>query len=382
MNPFLILYLNHVSYLGGAEIALLDLLRGLNTDRYEPAACVPEGPLAEELHGLGIRVVSISPLPGLNRYTLAKCACLAPRLIARVKHEKPDVIHANTNWTSFYAGILSHALNIPTAAQIRDMEPPGRMGSVLWRQNSRLLAISGAVKHYLINEGVPAHQIALIHDGVDLAQYPPDMASNAVDFGTRASCPHREGGQVVIAIIGQIGQRKGHLYLLQAVSELVNTYPFLHLWIVGKEPAHSREQYTEQIQHTIAGQQLEPFVRVLGFRADIPDILRQIDMLILPSLQEPFGKIVVEAMAMGKPVIASQVGGVPEIVVDGETGILVPPRNVEAIRQAVEQLLIHPEKRRQMGQAGRKRVERHFRIEQTVSKTEQIYEQLLFQHTP
>jgi glycosyltransferase involved in cell wall biosynthesis len=149
------------------------------------------------------------------------------------------------------------------------------------------------------------------------------------------------------------------------------------LWIVGKEPEHSIERYTEHLHQYIAQTHLAQYVKFWGFQEDIPGILAQLDILLLPSLQEPFGKIVVEAMAMGKPVIASKVGGVPEIVVDGKTGILVPPRDSEAIRRALERLIHRKETRIQMGLEGQKRVKQLFSIRRTVQQTEQIYGQLL-----
>jgi glycosyltransferase involved in cell wall biosynthesis len=122
---------------------------------------------------------------------------------------------------------------------------------------------------------------------------------------------------------------------------------------------------------------LDPFVRFWGFRKDIPEILAQVDILVVPSLQEPFGKIIIEAMAMKNPVIASRVGGIPEIIVDGQTGILVPPGNAEALRLALASLLENRAMREKMGIEGRKRVEQRFSIEKNVRQTEYIYERLL-----
>jgi glycosyltransferase involved in cell wall biosynthesis len=122
---------------------------------------------------------------------------------------------------------------------------------------------------------------------------------------------------------------------------------------------------------------LDPYVQFWGFRTDIPEILAQLDILVVPSLQEPFGKIIIEGMAMKKPVIASNVGGIPEIIVDGQTGILVPPENAEALRQALESLLENRDMRKKMGIEGRKRVEQMFSIDKNVRQTEQIYGRLL-----
>lgn len=365
MKPYNILYLNHVSYIGGAEVALLNLLTYLDRDTYHPVVLSPPGDLTEALQRLDVSCVPIPLLDGLNRHTLPGFLRALPQLATAISGKAPDLLHANTNFTSEYAGILSRWKHVPTVGHIRDIEPLGRMGRWTVRQNTRLIAISDAVIQYLLDEDVPKQQIVRVYDGVDLAQYQPSQSASAHDPG------------VVIGIIGQIGQRKGHIYLLEAVREIVKTCSNIKCWIVGKEPAHSTEQYTEHLLHYVQQHHLEPCVQFWGFRTDIPDILAQLDILVVPSLQEPFGKIIIEAMAMKKPVIASNVGGIPEIMVDGQTGILVPPGNAEALRRALELLVTDQDRRQNMGIAGRKRVERTFSTEKNVSRTVQVYETLL-----
>ncbi len=321
----------------------------------------------DALHQLNVRCERIPVLPGLNRYTLSRFLMRLLGLISSVKQHRPDLIHANTNFTSLYSGIIAKFLKIPAIGHIRDIEPLGRMGRWTIRQNRQVLAISQAVKNYLLGEHFAEDHIICAFDGVDLQKY--RFQPESVDSSSTSP--------IIIGIVGQIGERKGHVYLLHAIPPIIQLYPGIKIWIVGKEPQSSTEGYTEQVRLYVKDAHLDQYVRFWGFRKDIPDILAQLDILVLPSLQEPFGKIVVEAMAMGKPVVASRVGGVPEIVVDGETGILVPPKNATAIQKALEQLIVNSEKRKQMGVAGRKRVEQHFSIKKTVRKTEQIYEEIL-----
>jgi glycosyltransferase involved in cell wall biosynthesis len=158
---------------------------------------------------------------------------------------------------------------------------------------------------------------------------------------------------------------------------LLRIHPDVKFWIVGKEPGHSKEQYTERLYRYVKENHLEQQVEFWGFRNDIPEILSHLDILVLPSLQEPFGKIVIEAMAMKKPVVASKIGGVPEIVEDGKTGLLVPPADSDAICQALEQFIEDREMRERMGLEGRKRVEQMFSLEKHVHQLEQVYEAIL-----
>jgi len=368
-TPDTIVYLNHVAYIGGAEVALLNTLTYLDRTRYRPIVLCPPGDLAQAIQALQIRHVAIPVLDGLNRYTLPRFLTALPRLARQIAREHPALMHANTNFTAEYAGLLALLLKIPTIAHIRDIEPLGRIGRWVMRHNTTLIAISNAVKEYLIQERIPASRIVRVYDGVDLRQYQSEPTPNPSQEGN--------GRSTIIGIVGQLGARKGHLYLLEAIRAIVQRHPAVRLWIVGQEPAQSTEHYTERLHQFVEQAGLQQHVIFWGFRTDIRDILAQLDILVLPSLQEPFGKIVIEAMAMGKPVVASRVGGVPEIVRDGVTGLLVASADAEALRRALEQLIEDRTVCENMGQAGRQRVERAFSLDKTVRATEQVYVQIL-----
>ena len=390
MKKSKIVHLNHVSYLGGAEIALLNLLNRCDRKRYEPVVLAPEGALTQALEGLGIRCEEIPPLPGLNRYTLSRFLVRLPGLWGKIKREQPDLLYANTNFASLYSGILGQVLGIPTLGHIRDIEPLGRMGRSLIRRNSALIAISQAVARYLTQEQVPSEQIHCVYDGVDLQQYQArkvDAPQHESRFSTAPPAPLLRGegrnkefltdSSLRIGIVGQIGSRKGHLFLLEALRELVRSFPELMLWIVGVEPEHSTEAYTEKLLQTVEEWKLQNHVKFWDFRSDIPELLIQLDVLVLPSLQEPFGKIVIEAMAMGTAVVASNVGGVPEIIQDGESGLLVPPGDAAALRGTLTKLLSNKDLRFKIGTAGRLRVHEHFSLQRNVAETQALYEKLL-----
>ncbi len=367
MKKWKILHLNHVSYLGGAEIALLNLLSECDRERYESVVLTPEGALTQALEAIGVRCVRIPPLPGLNRYTLPYVLLRFPVLLTKIRREQPELLYANTNFTSLYSGILGKLLEIPTLGHIRDIEPLGRMGRSLIRRNSILIAISQAVERYLAQERISTEQIHCVYDGVDLQQYQVRKSAGL----------QNENSKPAIGIVGQIGSRKGHIFLLEALRDLVRHFPDLMLWIVGVEPEHSREAYTEQLMRSIETWHLQAHVKFWGFRSDIPEILARLDVLVLPSLQEPFGKIVIEAMAMGTAVVASNVGGVPEIVLDGESGLLVPPADAAALREALMKVLSDRELCLKMGTTGQQRVRGHFNLQRNVAETQAVYAKLL-----
>ena len=367
MNKSKILHLNHVPYLGGAEIALLNLLSRYDRRRYEPVVLAPAGALTEALQGMGVRCVQIPPLPGLNRYTLPRFLGRLPGLLTKIRREQPDLLYANTNFTSLYSGLLGQWLGIPALGHIRDIEPLGSMGRSLIRRNSALIAISQAVVRYLVQEQIPAGRIHCVYDGVDLQQYQARKEQKRLE----------KNSKLTIGIVGQIGHRKGHIFLLEALREMVERFPELMLWIVGTEPDHSTEAYTERLLRSVERWKLQGHVKFWGFRPDIPEILAQLDVLVLPSLQEPFGKIVIEAMAVGVAVVASKVGGVPEIVLDGESGLLAPPADAVGLREALMTLLSDPELRNKIAAAGQQRAREHFSLQRNVTETEALYETFL-----
>ncbi|MBD3305362.1 glycosyltransferase, partial [candidate division KSB3 bacterium] len=244
MLPDTILYLNHVGYIGGAEVALLDLLRHLDRERYAPVVLSPAGALSDAVRESDAEWVRIPLLPGLNRYTLPCFLVRFLQLVGPIRRLRPALLHANTNFTSLYAGLIARSLGIPSIGHIHDIEPLGRMGRRLVRQNDVLIAISDAVQAYLVAEQVPADRIVRIHNGVDLQKYRPrSVRSDSGHEGADLS--------VIVGIVGQIGRRKGHLYLLEAVRSLLPRYPQLRVWIVGQEPRQSIEGCTEQLQRFV-----------------------------------------------------------------------------------------------------------------------------------
>lgn len=361
-----ILYLSHAPYIGGAEVSLLSALRYLDKARFFPVVLAPEGEFANVLREQDIRWRPIPVLDGLNRFTAGRFLQVIPRLLYCIRQEHPDLLHANTNFATQYTGLLSQLTGIPAVGHIRDIEPLGRIGKWLMRRNTRLIAISDAAKAYLMQQGgVAGNRIVRIYNGVDLQQYQPvaEMPSDS--------------SQVIIGLIGQIGERKGQRYLLEAGQMLVQRYPHIRFWFVGKEPAQSQEGYMKQLQRYVQETQLSSYVKFWGFQADIPSMLAKMDIAILASLQEPFGRVVIEAMAMQKPVVATTVGGVPEIVDDGVTGILVPPADTAALAQALEQLIPDREKRITMGMKGRERVKEFFPLTKHVQQIQNLYATIL-----
>ncbi len=164
---------------------------------------------------------------------------------------------------------------------------------------------------------------------------------------------------------------KGHASLIDATVQILEKFPNTKVLLVGDGPRRS------QMENKVSALALSDTIIFTGIRQDVREILPLFDLFVLPSLSEGLPVSILEAMAASKPVVATYVGGVPEAVVDGVTGLLVPPRDPTALAQAIVHLLGDPDLRQQMGQAGRERVLEHFSVERMVERTQNLYEQLL-----
>jgi glycosyltransferase involved in cell wall biosynthesis len=223
-----------------------------------------------------------------------------------------------------------------------------------------VVAISGKIFHLLIEAGVKHEKIRLIHSGID----PRPFEAAAADRDAH-------GAPVVVGTAAVLEQRKGHRTLLEAARRLKAQGLPMKYYLAG---AGSLRKSLEEKSIQLG---LKEEVEFLGFVYDIPAFLTKVDIFVLPSLFEGLGVSALEAMAAAKPVVASRVGGLPELVVDGVTGFLVAPQDAEALAGAVAKLAADRALARRMGQSGRERLKAHFTMEQMSKKNEAYYYDLL-----
>jgi glycosyltransferase involved in cell wall biosynthesis len=182
-------------------------------------------------------------------------------------------------------------------------------------------------------------------------------------------------GQLLIGAVANLFPRKGYEYLLEALADVRKIVPHIHCIIVGE----GDEEYYEKLMNLVHERDLHSVVTFAGFQPNVLEYLADFDVVVLPSILEGFGIVLLESMAMGKPVIASRVGGIPEAVEDGVTGILVPPANSRKLAEALVVLLENSALRQSMGKAGRERVETLFSLERTIKAIEGSYNNILSQ---
>ena len=233
-----------------------------------------------------------------------------------------------------------------------------------------ILTNAEAVKRFLTHDvGLPQDKVSIVRNGMDFGEF-----SEAVERG--ASTPLPEAREAfLIGTVGRLEPQKGMAYLIEAFAQLPDSAHPKQLWIVGA----GLEERSLRRQAETAG--VADRVHFLGARDDVPALMTRFDLFVLPSLWEGLPNVVLEAMAARRAVVATAVDGTPEAVADGETGLLVPPKNPQALATAMESLIKDSEKRTAYGEAGRQRVERVFGMDRMVAETEDIYRRLLSKAT-
>ena len=235
----------------------------------------------------------------------------------------------------------------------------------------RVIAVSGATREFAIaHEGAVPEKTVVIANGIDASGFQPGRNRNEV----RAELGYVDS-DFVVGTIGRLHEQKGHEYLVSAMARLAATGHRVCAFVVGYGPLEAR------LQRRIGELGLAERVRLLGYRTDVERLLAAMDLFVLPSLWEGMPNALLEAMAMGLPVVATRVDGNVDLVVDGKTGMLVPTEDVDSLAQAIGQLADDRELARSMGRCGRERVEREFSLARSTDAYLDLYEGLLAEKT-
>lgn len=236
------------------------------------------------------------------------------------------------------------------------------------RYADALIAVSEGVERYLVErQRVDPSKVRHIPNGVDLAQFEAPIGSSDY-LRTLLDLPK---DTLIVGTVAALKQQKGLQYLLEAANQIRHDYPRIHFVFVGSGPLEG------EIRAWIQQNGLKDAVTLLGQRDDIPALLEGMDIFAFPSLWEGMPRALLEAMATGRPCIATDIGGSRELVVDQQTGLLVPPSDVGALRGALQEMLSHPERRARYGQAARARVEAKFSAQAVADAHDQLYQELL-----
>ena len=354
---------NHGEIIGGGEVSLLTLLKGLDRSRWVPVVVVPsEGTVAAEARALGLPT-HVIPLPGLRWPGPAVFRSVAA--LGRLARETgASLLHANGSRAMLYAGLAGRLVGRTVVWHVRVADPDHLLDRLLVRLARAVIVNSNAVGRRFA--WAPPAKVRCILNGVDLDRFSPRNPP----AGLRASLGLPEEAPVV-GSVGRFVAYKGYTYLIEAAQLVQKKVPETHWVLVGD--GELRADLEKQCLD------LGPpgMVHFVGWQERVADYLALFDLFVLPSLGEHFGRVLLEAMAMAKPVVATNAGGVPEIVVHGETGLLVPPGDAAAMAEAVMTLLQDPGFAARLGAAGRRRVASKFSLAHHAEAVETLYGEIL-----
>jgi len=292
---------------------------------------------------------------------------LSPRILAsmfnllRIAKKEPfDIIHAQTRVTQVLAGYLSSITKIPFVSTCHGFfrQNLGRQLYPCW--GKKVIAISEAVKkHLMIDFYVAEEQIALIYNGVDIGQF--RVASKRKDINRNIR---------TVGIIARLSPVKGHVYLIEAMKEVIGEFSDARLFIFGQgKVKYDLVRKAERLK-------ISDKLFFLPSVTHTSEIMQEIDIFVMPSLQEGFGLSILEAQACGIPVIASGVGGIPALIRHDVTGLLVPPKEPAALAGAIMKVMENKELAIRLGLQGRRSVEEKFNEDKMVRKIEQVYQKV------
>ncbi|HBT32649.1 MAG TPA: glycosyltransferase family 1 protein [Pusillimonas sp.] len=342
---------------GGQEQYIFKVMRGLRELGHDVrAVCQPHAKLAERLQDDGFAVHTLLT-DGVVNY--AKGIVQLRRLFA---DQKIDVVNTNSRRDTMLVGAAARLAGVPLVVRSRHLAK--RVGSLLSYSvvPHAVIACSQYVRNHLIERGAPPGKVKVVYPGIDLSHWPQGST-------LRSELKLAEN-DVVIACVAVMREQKGHRTLLEAVEPLIRARPNLHLVLVG-----SGSPLIETLQGIVQEKGLARRVHFLGTRQDVPQILNGADIFALATETEATGTVFAEAQASGLPVVGTRVGGVPEMMIENETGILFDLRDVNGLTTALQKLLDNPALRRQMGTAGRRFVydAHRYDLSTMASLTEQAY---------
>jgi glycosyltransferase involved in cell wall biosynthesis len=388
-SPVRVMYVSHTAMLGGGEIALLNLIHTIDRSAICPIVVLAsDGPLAQALEPYAqvhilelderIRQAKKDGLRFSSMLRIADCFRLSKylaKLRSFIREQEVDIVHANSLKADVIAGMAARWAGTPVIWHVRDRIEPDYLPAFavrVFRVLARILptfvvANSAATLKTLQLPDAPVRAPrlrAVVHDGTPV---PREIVIRESD------------GLLQVGLIGRLCPWKGQDIFIRAIAVVSKKCPNARFKIVGSA-LFGEKEYENTIHKLCTDLGLDDLITFTGFVSDIPALLQELDVVVHAStIGEPFGQVIIEGMAAARPVVATNGGGVPEIVLHNETGLLVPMGDVAAMAEAICQLLEDPRKRAEMGSKGRERVKECFTLQRTLAGIETVYATILRQ---
>ncbi len=346
----------------GAERHLVLLAKTLQQQGHHViTVCPPCNWLPDELRHAGVPTL---PLPMRG----AGSVMTLLRLVRVVREQRIDIIHTHLTRAAYYGlllGLLTHKPVVSTV-HVFTSDPAYRW---LSRLGNPLIAVSEALRRWLIEHGVPASEVQTVHNATDFMSLNGAHANAPLEVRREFGLPE---SSKLIGIFAKVSPIKGQDLLLEALPQVLRSHPDTHVLFVGS----TNSEFAQRTQQRARELRVGRHVVFTGLRTDVARLMQAVDVVTLPSRSETFGLAILEAMALGKPVVATRVGGLPELVRDGETGILVD-YTTASLAHALNELLSSADLRYRLGQAARSFACQHYTPERMVQRVEAVYARAL-----
>jgi len=325
------------SRIGGAEVFVVEACEELARLGAEVELFCPAGrPLVDYAARRGINATTWKTHGKIDPLTVVKLAKL-------IKREGIDVVHTHLSTASLLGAFAAKLAKIPSVAHVHGMN-----SATCFRHSTAIIAVSEAVKRHLTAQGLSEARIRVIHNGVDLARFEPiDRLDAKFRLGYEAEAP-------LVGVFGRLSEEKGQRVAVEAMFLVLKEHPNARLVLAGEG------KDCDDLKTSAQALGIAESVQFAGFVQDVRHLMSACDVVLVPSLKEGFGLAAVEAMALERPVVASNTGGLPEVIADGETGFLVTPNDPQAIAGRVCELVADRALTADMGRHGRARVEERF----------------------
>ena len=374
-DPIRVLKIVPTLLCGGTENQFMTLSRSLDDRLFQlELACLRRmGPFVAEADRGGM---PLHEYP-IDSFRSARALAQQARFAGDVVRRRIDIVHAYNFYGNVFAIPPARLAAVPVViASIRDRGPyltpmQIRVQRHVCRLATRVLVNADAVKEWLLEHGYDARRIVVIRNGVDLERF-----AGAVDPG---AIRHELGlppNAALVTVVSRLNQLKGLEQFLEAAALLAPRFPNAYFLVVG-ESRLGDQHYKPSLTQLATRLGLTGRVFFTGFRSDVPAVLASATVSVMPSLNEALSNVLLESMAAGVPTVATRVGGTPEAMVDGATGLLVPAADVAAMAAAIARLLTDPALAAALGRAARRTIEERFSADRMAEATTQLYVDLL-----
>jgi len=361
-----VLYLSTSSGPGGAERVISNLAASLDPQKYRALLCLfRPGWIQERSESRGVRTAVI-PTQGMTDWRWAY------RFRQLLKQEQVDVIHAHEFDANVQGAFVAALSGIPVVATVHGKnyfyEKLRRRLAYRWvSRQATMVAVSENLKEFIVEQvNISRDRIKVVYNGVDAV--PPCDQTDVEQCRRELGIPEQDQ---IVGVVGNLYPVKGHQYLIDAIPTVLKTCPNTSFIFAG------RGQLEPELKDRVHRLELSQCVHFLGLRQDIPRILAMLNVFVLPSLSEGLSMAILEAMSASKPVVATQVGGNTELVLDQQTGYIVPPRDSQALASRLVTLLTNRQLAAQFAEKGKQRAEGQFSLGTMVRTYQTLYEACL-----